>query len=73
VRVLGADETVFKVKGGEEEEVAVGFVMDAQNGRTLGFEVLLEGDGEAFKEWLPRRHLPVKVRWGASVTSTWHC
>lgn len=46
---LGADETVFKVKG---EEVVVGFVVDAQNGRTVGFEVLFEGDGKAFKEWL---------------------
>ena len=48
-RVLGADETVFKVKG---KEVVVGFVVDAQNGRTLGFEVLLEGDGRAFERWL---------------------
>jgi transposase-like protein len=49
VRVLGADETVFKVKG---EEVAVGFVVDAQSGRTLGFEVLFEGNGQAFRRWL---------------------
>lgn len=50
VRVLGADETVFKVKG---REVVVGFVVDAaNNGRTLGFEVLFEGDGQAFREWL---------------------
>lgn len=50
VRVLGADETVYKVKG---QKVVVGFVVDAQSGRTLGFEVLFEGDGgEAFKEWL---------------------
>jgi transposase-like protein len=48
-RVLGADETVYKVKG---KEVVVGFVVDAQNGRTLGFEVLLEGDGRAFRRWL---------------------
>lgn len=48
-RVLGADETVFKVKG---KEVVVGFVVDGQSGRTLGFEVLLEGDGKALKEWL---------------------
>ena len=33
-------------------EVAVGFVVDAQSGKTLGFEVLFEGDGEAFKQWL---------------------
>ncbi len=49
VRVMGADETVFKVKG---EEVVVGFVVDGQSGKTLGFEVLFEGDGEAFREWL---------------------
>lgn len=49
VRVLGADETVFKVKG---KEVVVGFVVDGTSGRTLGFKVLFEGDGETFKEWL---------------------
>lgn len=48
-RVLGADETVFSVKG---KEVVVGFVVDAGGGRTLGFEVLLEGDGRAFRRWL---------------------
>ncbi len=46
---MGADETVFKVKG---EEVAVGFAVDAQSGKTLGFEVLFEGDGGAFRRWL---------------------
>lgn len=46
---LGADETVFKVGG---EEVAVGFVVDAESGETLGFEVLFEGDGRAFSRWL---------------------
>ncbi|MCA1837692.1 MAG: hypothetical protein LC674_02665 [Actinobacteria bacterium] len=49
VRVLGADETVFKVKG---REVVVGFVVDGQSGKTLGFEVLFGGDGKALKEWL---------------------
>lgn len=49
VRLLGADETVYKVKG---REVVVGFVVDAASGRTLGFEVLFEGDGQAFREWL---------------------
>jgi len=46
---LGADETAFKVKG---KEVVVGFVVDGVSGRTLGFEVLFEGDGRAFGEWL---------------------
>lgn len=49
VRVMGADETVFSVKG---EEVVVGFVVDENSGKTLGFEVLFEGDGEAFRRWL---------------------
>jgi transposase-like protein len=49
VRVMGADETVFMVKG---EEVVVGFAVDAQSGNTLGFEVLFEGDGKAFRRWL---------------------
>jgi hypothetical protein len=49
VLVLGAEETVFKVKG---REVVVGFMVDDQSGETLGLEVLLEGDGRAFREWL---------------------
>ena len=49
VASLGTDETVFKVKG---REVVVGFVVDGQSGRTLGFEVLFEGDGKAFRRWL---------------------
>lgn len=49
VRVLGAEETVFGVKG---QKVVVGFVTDAQSGRTLGFEVLVECDGRSFEEWL---------------------
>lgn len=49
VRVIGADETVFKVKG---KEVVVGFVVDGHSGKTLGFEPLSEGDGRAFEEWL---------------------
>jgi hypothetical protein len=30
----------------------VGFMVDDQSGETLGLEVLLEGDGRAFREWL---------------------
>jgi transposase-like protein len=62
-RVLGADETVYKVKG---REVVVGFVVDGQSGRTLGFEVLFEGDGKAFKEWLE----PYVKELGAEVLVT---
>lgn len=60
VEILGADETVFSVKG---EEVTVGFVVDGQSGKTLGFEVLFEGDGRAFKEWLE----PYAKEMGAEV------
>jgi len=49
VRLVGADETGYKVKG---REVVVGFVVDGASGRTLGFEVLFEGGGRAFREWL---------------------
>lgn len=63
VRVLGADETIFKVRG---REVVVGFVVDAQSGKTLGFEVLFEGDGRAFKEWLK----PYVEELGAEVLVT---
>ena len=49
VRVLGADETLYKVKG---REVVVGFVVDGASGRTLGFEVLFEGDWHSFREWI---------------------
>lgn len=45
---MGADETVFKVKG---EEV-VGFVVDGGSAKTLGFEVLFEWDAAAFRRWL---------------------
>lgn len=60
-RMLGADETVFKVKG---KEVVVGFVVDVEgSGKTLGFEVLFEGDGGAFRRWLE----PYARAWGAEV------
>ena len=49
LRVLDADETVFGVKG---KEVAIDFVVDARSGKTLGFDVLVEGDGGAFRQWL---------------------
>ena len=63
VRILGADETVFKVRG---RKVVVGFVVDGQSGKTLGFEVLFEGDGKAFKEWLE----PYAKELGAEVLVT---
>lgn len=60
VRILGADETAFKVKG---KEVVVGFVVNGSSGKTLGFEVLFEGDGVAFRRWLE----PYAKEMGAEV------
>jgi hypothetical protein len=72
VRVMGADETVFKVKG---EEVVVGFVVDAQSGKTLGFEVLFEGDGGAFGRWLEpyveELDVEVLVSLGTTTPTQW--
>jgi transposase-like protein len=61
-RIMAADETVFKVKG---EEVVVGFVVDGESGKSLGFEVLFEDDGRAFGEWLE----PYPKRWGSKCSS----
>ena len=49
VRVLGADETVYRVRG---EEVLVGFVVDDASGRTVSFDVLYGGDAATLLEWL---------------------
>lgn len=48
VRVLGLDATVYRAKG---REVVVSFVVEGQSERAF-FEVLFEGDVQAFKEWL---------------------
>ena len=49
VRLMGADETVVKLKG---EKTVVGFVTDAESGRLVGMDVLVERDGEGFVRWL---------------------
>jgi hypothetical protein len=49
VRVLGADETVYRVRG---REVVVGFVVDGMGGQTLGVQLLWRGDARAFRAWL---------------------
>jgi transposase-like protein len=49
VRVLGADETLYRVRG---REVLVGFVVDGQSGQTLGVQLLWQGDATAFRAWL---------------------
>lgn len=50
VRVIGADETAVRLKG---REVAVGVVVDAQTGQTIGVDLLLNGrDAAAFERWL---------------------
>ncbi len=49
VRVLGADETVVRVRG---QAQLIGFVVDAENGQTVGVDVLVEQDRAAFCRWL---------------------
>lgn len=49
VRVLGVDETIYRVKG---REVTVGFVTDGQSGMTLDVTVLAATDRAAFERWL---------------------
>ena len=51
VRLMGADETVLKVRG---RRTVVGFVTDAANGRLLGMDVLVERDRDGFVKWLSR-------------------
>ncbi|MFQ5879831.1 MAG: hypothetical protein ACE5IZ_06650, partial [Dehalococcoidia bacterium] len=49
VRVLGADETVVRVRG---EAQLVGFVVDGESGKTVGVDVLVAQDSAAFRRWL---------------------
>lgn len=49
VRVMGADETVVKLRG---EKVVVGFVTDAESGQIVGMDVLVERDSDGFTNWL---------------------
>jgi hypothetical protein len=46
---MGADETVYRVRG---REVVVGFVVDGMGGQTLGVQLLWRGDARAFRAWL---------------------
>lgn len=60
VEVLGADETVFKVRG---EKVTVGVVTDAESGQMVGLEVLGGREAKEFMKWLGKyvRKLGCKV------------
>ena len=61
VRVVGADETVVRLRG---REIAVGVVVDAKTGETLGVDLLIDGrDAAAFERWL----LPYVGELGAEV------
>lgn len=63
VRVLGADETVYRVQG---QEVLVGFVVDVASGATMSFDVLSGGDAATFLEWL----MPYTEAMGVEVLVT---
>ena len=49
VRLMGADETVLKVRG---RRMVVGFVTDAESGQLVGMDVLVHRDSDGFVEWL---------------------
>ena len=49
VKVIGADETVVRVKG---ETTFVSVVTDASTGEVLGLDVLVKRDSDGFMEWL---------------------
>ena len=49
VEVVGADETMLKLKG---EKVVAGFVVDADSGRLVGIDLLMEQDSAGFLDWL---------------------
>jgi len=63
VRVLGADETVVRLCG---RLLLLGFVTDAETGRTVGVDVLVEQDSQAFLRWLR----PYVERLGVQVLVT---
>jgi len=63
VRVLGADETVVRMRG---RAVFLGFVVDAETGTTVGVDILVERDSEAFVGWLR----PYVERLGVEVLVT---
>lgn len=49
LRVLGADETVVRIRG---QAQLVGFVVDGESGKTVGVDLLLAQDAAAFRAWL---------------------
>jgi len=63
VRVFGADETVVGMRG---RAVLLGFVVDAETGATVGVDILVEQDSQAFLRWLR----PYMERLGVEVLVT---
>lgn len=61
--VVGADETVVKVKG---QQQVLGFVVDAATGEVLGLDLLVAQDAGAFLRWLQ----PYLSRHGVRVVVT---
>ena len=51
VRVLGADETGVRVRG---QARLVGVVVDAESGKTVGVDLLVQQASSAFRRWLER-------------------
>ena len=63
VRVMGLDETVFKVKG---KQVVVGFVTNAHTGDILGVDILIDRSARGFVKWI--RKYARRVRAKVAVT-----
>ena len=49
VEIVGADETVVKVKG---KKMVLGFVTNPETGELLGVDLLMEQDSQSFLNWL---------------------
>lgn len=63
IEVIGADETVVKVKG---QKMVLGFMVNPATGELLGLELLVEQDAQAFMNWLR----PYVERHGVQVVVT---
>ena len=49
MRLMGADETVLKVRG---RRMVVGSVTNAESGQLVGMDVLVHRDSDGFVKWL---------------------
>ena len=77
--VMGVDETIVKVRS---KAKLVGFVADAESGKLLGIDMLVERDSDRFADWLKgyverlggsrcnRRYINLQARCGRAGLGT---